>query len=116
GSGSLAGAADSSSYRLSSSSVVTTHWSRGPACRTSSRYVGCTTAATHWALSTKYPTSAATERAFVVTPTDSSPAQANRASTASGQLSAWMSSLSPLLKPRTASPAASRRTSARNSA
>ena len=60
--------------------------------------------------------SAATLRVLVVTATAPTVAQAYQARTISGLLSQWMTTLSPLVMPRAARPAARRRVAVRNSA
>ena len=74
------------------------------------------TAPTHPVFRMKNSSSARTERVLVVTPTAPRVAQAYQASTISGQLSAWISTLSPGATPRPASPAAMLWTSCQNSA
>jgi hypothetical protein len=65
---------------------------------------------------TKYSTSAATLRVFVVTATAPTRAHAYQEMTPSGQLSAWISTLSPTPTPRPCRPAATRRVASANSA
>ncbi len=77
---------------------------------------GWVMAPTHPVFAMKNSSSARTDRVLVVTPTAPRVAQAYQASTISGQLSAWMRTLSPGPHPRPASPTAMRRTSSQNSA
>ncbi len=99
-----------------SSAVTTIQPRSGPDSWTSEAYWGCVTAPTHPVLAMKNSSSARTDRVLVVTPTAPTVAHAYQASTISGQLSAWISTLSPAVTPRPARPTAIRRTSNQNSA
>ena len=92
------------------------HCRSGPASVTRSTNSGWVMAATHWAFSTKYAISAATDLVLVVTPTAPTVAQASQARTISGQFSEWIRTLSSRPMPRAARPAARRRVSAHSSA
>ena len=98
------------------SSVTITQPRSGTAEDTTTAYWGWVMAPTQPVFSTKNRISSSTLRVFVVTPTAPRVAHAYHARTISGQLSEWMSTLSPATTPRRASPAARLRTEAQNSA
>src|SRR6478735_3144946 len=98
-----------------SSTVTAIHFRFWALAATISAYCGWVIAATQRVWLAKYSTSGPALLVLVVTATAPSRAQANQLSTISGQLSVWISTLSPSDTPRSARPAAMLLASATNS-
>ncbi len=86
--------------------MTASHLSCWALAATTSTYWGWVMPATQRVWLAKYSISGPALLVLVVTPTAPSSAQANQLSTISGELSVWISTLSPLATPRSARPAA----------